>query len=165
MVTELQMMPTDRLPAWIEAVRRDYEQSRVHSGDSIEVAAQKARASIDTSFPGGVVAPGHLVYDVVAIDDEDDGNGSGDVVVGYLWISRKDDEEDAWWVSDIKIDEQYRGEGYGRAAMLLAETAAAEHGGVTLGLNVFGYNTAARALYGSLGYETAAVQMRKPLTR
>lgn len=164
MVTELQAMPVDRLPGWIEGVRRDYEQSRIHSGDSREVAARKARTSMDESFPGGVVAPGHLVYDVVAVDDDNE-DGDGGVVVGYLWISRKNDAEDAWWVSDISIDEQYRGKGYGRAAMLLAETAAAEHGGATLGLNVFGYNTAARALYESLGYEVTAVQMRKPVTR
>ena len=30
-------------------------------------------------------------------------------------------------------------------------------------LNVFGFNTTARGLYESLGYETTAVQMRKEL--
>ena len=38
-----------------------------------------------------------------------------------------------------------------------------EHGAVTLGLNVFGFNSIARSLYRSLGYEESAVQMRKKL--
>ena len=47
--------------------------------------------------------------------------------------------------------------------MLLAEDEARGHGATELGLNVFGSNRVARHLYDSLGYETTAVQMRKPL--
>jgi len=82
-------------------------------------------------------------------------------VVGFLWIAPQSEGSDAWWVFDIAVEENHRGAGYGRAAMQLAEKAAAEHGASTLGLNVFGYNTVARGLYDSLGYETTAVQMRK----
>ncbi|MDN3905792.1 GNAT family N-acetyltransferase [Arthrobacter sp. YD2] len=77
--------------------------------------------------------------------------------------SRPRSSSDAWWVSDIEIHEDHRGKGYGRAAMQLAEVAAAEQGAATLGLNVFGYNTVARDLYESLGYETVSMQMRKPV--
>ncbi len=157
MTIALRPMPAESLPAWIEVVRCDYEQSLISSGDSVPVAAEKARLSTDLSFPDGVAGPGQLVYDVVSIDDN-----AGNIVVGHLWISRLE-RGDAWWVSDIKIDENHRGEGYGRAAMQLAEIAAAEHGAMTLGLNVFGYNTVARSLYESLGYETTAAQMRKPV--
>ncbi|PPF38971.1 hypothetical protein C5B93_06100 [Rathayibacter sp. AY1A2] len=69
--------------------------------------------------------------------------------VGYVW--------------DVQIDAAERGSGLGRAAMLLAESHVRSRGGSALALNVFGFNTAARALYESLGYETTSLQMRKPL--
>jgi len=69
----------------------------------------------------------------------------------------------SWWVWDVVIDPEHRGQGYGRAAMQLAETYAHARGARTLGLSVFGFNSAARGLYESLGYETTSVKMRKHL--
>jgi ribosomal protein S18 acetylase RimI-like enzyme len=158
MSVELSFMPMDRLVSWLVTSSTEYEQARRKAGDSAEVAAEKARTSLESSFPGGVPAPGHLVYDIVATDPESAGE-----IVGYLWIAPLTEGSDAWWVFDISVEEHHRGAGYGRAAMQLAEKAAAEHGAVTLGLNVFGYNTVARRLYDSLGYETTAVQMRKTI--
>lgn len=159
MTLELRAMPADRFPTWLEETRRSYEQSRIESGEPAEVAARKARAGMAASFPDGQIAPGHLVYDVVALDN----NNGQSTIVGYLWISQTQESADAWWVSDIEIHEGHRGKGYGRAAMQLAEAAAAEQGAATLGLNVFGYNTVARDLYDSLGYETVSTHMRKPV--
>jgi ribosomal protein S18 acetylase RimI-like enzyme len=178
MNVELSVMPMDRLASWLIASSTGYEQARRKAGDSAEVAAEKARTSLESSFPDGRAAPGHLVFDIVVTDSESTGTESTGTdstgtestgtestgtVVGYLWIAPEAEGSDAWWVFDIGVDENHRGAGYGRAAMQLAEQAAAKHGAVTLGLNVFGYNTVARALYDSLGYETTAVQMRKPL--
>jgi GNAT superfamily N-acetyltransferase len=59
----------------------------------------------------------------------------------------------AWWVWDIAIDADQRGKGFGREAMPLAEDRVREHGGSTLGLNVFGFNAGGRALYESLVVE------------
>ena len=156
MSVELRFMPEDRLRTWMITSSTDYEQARLMAGDSAEVAAEKARTSFESSFPGGQPAPGHLVYDIVVTEPE-----TAAAVVGYLWIAPFTAGSDAWWVFDIAVDEQHRGAGFGRAAMQLAEKAAAEHGAATLGLNVFGYNTVARGLYDSLGYETTALQMRK----
>jgi ribosomal protein S18 acetylase RimI-like enzyme len=156
MSTTLSIMPTDRLGTWIMKSSNAYEQSRLKAGDSAEVAAEKARTSFETSFPDGAPAAGHLVYDIVTI-----GRESVAEVVGFPWIAPQTEGSDAWWIFDIAVDEHHRGAGHGRAAMELAEVAAAEHGAAALGLNVFGYNTIARGLYDSLGYETTAVQMRK----
>jgi ribosomal protein S18 acetylase RimI-like enzyme len=173
MDVELSVMPMDRLASWMIASSTEYEQARRKAGDSAEVAAEKARTSLESSFPGGAPAPGHLVFDIVVRDSvstgavstgtQSSGTQSSGTVVGYLWIAPEAEGSDAWWVFDIGVDENHRGAGYGRAAMHLAEQTAAKHGGVTLGLNVFGYNTVARALYDSLGYETTAVQMRKTI--
>jgi ribosomal protein S18 acetylase RimI-like enzyme len=172
MTTVLRLMPDDRLGPWIARSQAEYERSRLASGEPAAIAAEAARASFEQNFPGGRPAPGHLVHDVVVTASDGDGEGAGDgdgpgedggTVVGVLWIGPFAEGSDAWWVWDVEIDEQHRGAGHGRAAMQLAEEEAARHGAATLGLNVFGYNTAARALYESLGYETTAVQMRKPV--
>jgi RimJ/RimL family protein N-acetyltransferase len=47
--------------------------------------------------------------------------------------------------------------------MELADRLAREHGARSIGLNVFAHNTVARTLYASLGYDEAAVVMRKDL--
>ncbi|MBI9113541.1 GNAT family N-acetyltransferase [Sanguibacter suaedae] len=152
MTVHLTPMPTDRLPGWIERTRAEYVAERVRAGETLEAAEANALASHTRLFPGGAPAPGHHVLDVVA-DDQ---------VVGYLWVGPvSDDDHDAWWVWDVEIAAEHRGQGHGRAAMTLAETVVRENGGSTLGLNVFGFNTGARALYESLGYQTKAVQMSK----
>ena len=67
------------------------------------------------------------------------------------------------WVYNIEVDPAFRGRGYGRAAMILAEEEARSRGMTSLGLNVHGQNTVARSMYDSLGYGVTALQMKKPL--
>lgn len=61
------------------------------------------------------------------------------------------------------IDADKRGRGFGRMAMVLGEEYARAQGAHALGLSVFGFNTGARGLYESLGYETTSVKMLKRL--
>lgn len=149
-------MSPDQLPLWLEACAAEYIESQIAAGRTRADAERNAATSFDSSFPGGAPAPGHAVFDV--LDDAGE-------AVGYLWIGTDtSDDASAWWVWNIEIDAGKRGRGYGRAAMLLGETYARQQGATTLGLNVFGSNTVARGLYEALGYETTALQMRKPLT-
>jgi GNAT superfamily N-acetyltransferase len=61
------------------------------------------------------------------------------------------------------IEEEHRGKGYGRAAMLAAEQVVQAAGMTHIALNVFGFNTTARAMYDSLRYRVVSTQMTKPL--
>lgn len=83
---------------------------------------------------------------------------------GVLWVGPHPRRGDAGWVYDIEVDEDRRGQGFGRRAMLAAEGVCREAGWSALGLNVFGPNTSARGLYDSLGYEVVSTTMLKPLT-
>jgi len=67
------------------------------------------------------------------------------------------------WVYAVEVDEAFRGRGYGREAMLLAETEARARGMRSLGLNVHGSNAIARSLYTSLGYHVTMQQMKKTI--
>ncbi len=64
------------------------------------------------------------------------------------------------WVFDIRVDDAQRGKGLGRALMEAMHAAARDLGATSVGLNVFGHNTAAVRLYESLGYRVTAQQMR-----
>jgi ribosomal protein S18 acetylase RimI-like enzyme len=145
--------PSPALSAWIEETRHEYIDERVAAGDSLSEAEENADASIERLFPGGSPAPGQRVGRLVL---------SGQVI-GCLWIGMARSDPERWWVWDVKIEEEFRGQGHGRQAMLLAETLAREEGALTMGLNVFGHNQVARGLYSSLGYDETAVQMRKTL--
>lgn len=151
----LRPMSAERLPAWLEETNAVYIEELIAAGRTREDAVRHAAKSMDVTFPDGTPAPGHAVFDV--IDDAGD-------TVGYLWIGPDtSDDPGAWWVWDIEVADAKRGHGYGRAAMLLGEEHARQHGARTLGLNVFGSNSVARGLYEKLGYETTQLQMRKRL--
>lgn len=151
-------MPIRDLDAWITRGQAEYERARTAAGEPADVAAEKARASYESAFPDGVPAPNHEIFNVVITV-----SGAQPQIVGFVWIAPMSTGSSDWWVNDVEISSEHRGKGYGRAAMRLAEEAAAEHGATTLGLNVFGYNTVARRLYEAIGYETIATQMRKKL--
>lgn len=153
MTVTLEPMPADRRTPWLDRSRSEYIESRQKAGETLGQATANADRSFKTYFPHGVPAAGQHVFDVVA-----DGEP-----VGVLWIGVMDSASNDWWVFDVEISESQRGRGYGRAAMQLAETTAQELGAASIGLNVFGYNTIARHLYESLGYETTSVQMKKGL--
>jgi len=148
------LAPQD-LPRWLDRSAAEYATDLVALGATPEDARRRARESLDRDFPGGRPTGGHAVFDLV------DASGGA---VGYLWIGPDtSDDPAAWWVWDVVVDAEHRGEGYGRQAMLLGEDYARAQGATTLGLSVFGFNTSARGLYESLGYETTSVKMAKPL--
>ncbi|WP_104091085.1 GNAT family N-acetyltransferase [Arthrobacter sp. GMC3] len=154
MKIELRTMNQEDLYRWIRWSRDDYAKDRVLSGESEELAKAKAELSFATYFPDGAPLESHFVYDVFA----------GEEVVGYLWIGPESPARGgAWWVWDVGVYTGHRGNGYGRAAMLLAEDEVTRQGGLELGLHVFGFNTAARALYDSLGYTPTSIRMSKKL--
>ena len=87
-----------------------------------------------------------------------------DVSVGTLWLaSRGDESPGQWFVYDIAIRAEYRGQGFGRATMQAAESYVVAREGTSIALNVFGPNTVARSLYESLGFEIQNIGMKKVL--
>ncbi len=147
-------MTDEESAEWLAAQHESYIQDRIEAGEQPDEAARIADQQYAVLFPGGRPAEGHFLSRVV----------DGQVPVGWLWIGpRSSEHSESYWVWDVSIDEEFRGRGLGRAAMLLAEEQAAGAGATDIGLNVFGHNMVARQLYESLGYETMMMQMRKPL--
>jgi len=144
---------------WDEWMPRQLAGYARHIADSgvMPEAEAWAKATADTarSWHAGYATAGQLVFRIMA----------GDAAAGWLWLAVPGPEPDRLmaWVYNIEVDPAFRGRGYGRAAMILAESEARSRGMTSLGLNVHGQNTVARSLYDSLGYDVTALQMRKPL--
>ena len=155
MAAQLRPMRDDEFAAWLPLMRERYAADMVEqAGMSPERAAAKAEEDTERLFPGGVPAPQHAVY-VIEVDGE---------AAGDLWLTEREETmEPCLFVYDITVDEQHRGRGYGRAAMVFAEEEARRRGIGRVALNVFGGNEVARRLYRSLGYEENAVAMSKKL--
>lgn len=149
-------LPADQFPAWFRRCQAEYAADLVATGVDPEVAASQAAQSLESAFPSGGPTAANAVFLLV---------DTAQATVGYLWVGRDTSDDPAsWWVWDVVVDAGSRGKGYGRASMLLAEDYARSQGATSLGLSVFGFNTAARGLYESLGYETTSIKMRKQLT-
>jgi ribosomal protein S18 acetylase RimI-like enzyme len=132
-----------------------------YAGDNVAVgrwrkeeALELARAETSSLLPEGADTEGHFLFELVPRDLE--------TTVGYLWFAtlRRGTKMVAH-VYYLHVLEDYRRRGYGRAALLEAEGLARESGHVSLVLNVFAGNTAARALYTSLRYETTSLSLAK----
>ncbi len=138
---------------WLIDMRASYISHGIAAGDSRLEAERNASSALERRVPGGSPAPGQHIGRVLC-----DGQP-----VGYLWVGPAGSDPQRWWVSDVVINDDVRGRGFGRQAMLLAEELAREHGATSIGLSVFAQNGAARSLYSSLKYEETSVQMRKQM--
>jgi ribosomal protein S18 acetylase RimI-like enzyme len=147
----LRAVSPEDLARYIVRGTEEYVGELVRSGMPEADARINAEEGIGAAFPDGVPANDNEMFDVL----------DGEQAVGHLWLGPL--SPGTWYVMDIEIREEFRRRGYGRVVMLLAEDVARAHGAQYLGLNVFGHNPTARALYESLGYETQSVRMRKPL--
>lgn len=67
------------------------------------------------------------------------------------------------YMFDLEIREEARGRGIGQAAMVFAEQRARALNCRSVALHVFGGNTVAIDLYGSLGYQVIDLNMKKNL--
>jgi ribosomal protein S18 acetylase RimI-like enzyme len=141
--------------AWSEGEFESYAADVARaSGMSLDDARDRSRKQHAELLPDGVRTAGHALLIVCAEDD---------AAIGIVWLGPHPQRPDVAYVYNVEIAEAMRGRGYGRAAMLAAEQYAREHGSAEIGLNVFGFNERARALYDSLGYAVVATQMLKRL--
>ncbi|WP_133767136.1 GNAT family N-acetyltransferase [Amnibacterium kyonggiense] len=149
-------MTADEYAVWIARETEAYAADLAEAaGSTLDEARHRAEAQLAAFLPDGRETAGTFLLRVL------DGEGEP---VGTLWLGPHPQRADAGWVYEVEIDEDRRGEGLGRAAMLAAEQVGARAGWTALGLTVFGHNPRARALYDALGYRVASTTMTKPIS-
>ncbi len=153
-MVKLESKTPDELAQWLPIMWEHYIGERIKAGEDPHVARSGSEAQREQLFPDGRPAEGQFVMNVCAEEG----------IVGTLWMGKPfSGAEDSWYVFDVEIVKEFRGRGYGRAAMEAAEEWTRDHGGSRIALNVFGPNLTARSLYDSLGYEVLATAMFKDL--
>lgn len=149
-MVQLQAISSARYEVWHTQIWELYAQELIQSGVAEARAKREAREGYEHSMPGGVLAPDNFVFDVIHNDEP----------VGIVWLVKQVDD---WFIYDIDIAEQHRGKGLGRKTMQAIEAYVRNQDGKSINLSVFGFNTIARNLYESEGYETTRLQMKKYL--
>ena len=79
-----------------------------------------------------------------------------------LWFSQLDHiPGKPAFLYQFKIDEPFRRQGYGLAALQALEEKVEALGGTAVWLHVFGHNAPARSMYAKAGYEVMDLTMAK----
>ena len=85
-----------------------------------------------------------------------------DEICGYIWAyPHQFREESRMYINEIRIREDYRNSGYGKALIKLVEESAKEMGIGALYIHAEANNPSAIRLYESIGYMMERVQFRK----
>ncbi|KDN87051.1 GNAT family N-acetyltransferase [Kitasatospora cheerisanensis] len=123
-----------------------------------DLALERARQGSAQFLPNGADTAGHHL---MAAEDADGR------VVGEAWIGPDPRQAltggNSAWLYDLYVSPEVRRRGYGSAVLRAAEALTAREGWTALGLNVFGGNEAAIALYRASGYRVAAMSLHKEI--
>jgi GNAT superfamily N-acetyltransferase len=153
MELRLRSATADEIEPWLSQLAADYAAEIAGAGS---LPPDEARQKADNDLRAQLKdRTGQLMFRLTV----------GEQPVGWLWLAVPFPGGDPAmaWVNYVQVDPEFRGRGYGRQAMVLAEREAAARGMTSVGLNVHGPNVVARALYDSLGYQVTAQQMKKVL--
>jgi GNAT superfamily N-acetyltransferase len=133
----------------------EYATDKVRAGQWRAEAAQAlARQTLASLLPAGPDTAGHHLF---VLQDAASGRR-----VGTAWLQvEREGEAPYAYLNDIRIDDGWQGQGYGRAALAALEAVARGLGCGSMQLHAFGHNLRARRLYERAGYRTTNVNMRK----
>jgi RimJ/RimL family protein N-acetyltransferase len=152
-------MTQDEFEAFLQWAIPDYAQDHVRSGTWPESEAlRRSEEQYRELLPHGLDSPGQ--YLLTVHDPASSRN------VGRLWFHlARDRPGRPAFLYQFMIDEAFRRQGYGLAALQALDDTVREMGGSTIYLHVFGHNAPARALYEKAGYEVTNVNMAKSVAR
>lgn len=124
-----------------------YAEHLIKSGDERFKwkAKKEAKAEFNDVFPEGADSADNFLYIIVNENDEKIG------VIGY---QKSPFEENAAFVTENVIKEEYRGKGYGKSAFLKLQEDAVEKGFSKMVLNVFKHTPVSYAMYEKNGFKT-----------
>jgi len=153
-VVELRPMTPDEYARWRDPAVREYAQAWVDSGIlALDEALKRAETQFAELLPDGLDTANQVFFTPM----------DGEESVGVLWVHFDESEERRAFIYDIQVWERLRRRGYGRAIIASLVDEARRRGARSIGLNVFGSNPGARALYDQMGFEVTATSMKLTL--
>ena len=146
----LRTMTAAEYDSWFDGQVETYARERQEAGEPAEAALVNARETFAELLPDGLASPDQHLF--VGLE--------GETVVGHLWIGTN---RPTHWVYDVVVRASQRRQGLGAGLMRAGARWSHAAGAAAIGLNVFGHNSGARALYDRLGYEVTEVVHRLDL--
>lgn len=155
----LKKMTDEAFAAYMEKAIVDYAQDNVASGRWAEAGAlERSREDHQKFLPQGLDTPNNHLFEIISVE--------GGSAVGFVWLAVENKFGSCTaFIFDIEVQEQHRRQGHAKRALFALEELAKDWGASSIGLHVFRQNSAAQALYASLGYEIVSSNMVKPLDR
>ena len=137
----------DEFSAFAKWSVKNYADNLIKSGDEKFrfKALKAAKAEFKEIFPDGANTKNNYLYIVL--------NESGEKI-GVIGYQKSPFEADAAFVIENVIKEEYRGQGYGKAAFEKLQEDAKSRGYGKMVLNVFKNSTAAFEMYKKFGFKT-----------
>lgn len=123
-----------------------YAEHLIKSGDEIFrfKALKAAKSEFNDIFPDGTDSNDNYLYIVINSDNEKIG------VIGY---QKSPFEENAAFVTENVIKEEYRGKGYGKSAFVKIQEEAREKGFEKMVLNCFKHTPISYSMYEKNGFK------------
>ena len=141
---------------YVAGAVRTYADAHIRAGDALpEEALARAQKDYDELLPDGLRSKDDFLFTLTH-----DTLGA----IGMVWFELRERRgAKSAYIYDFEVREDLRGQGLGRGALEALEAKLSELGVRRIGLNVFGYNHAARALYEKMGYQITGMGMMKQL--
>ncbi|CZF86143.1 GNAT family N-acetyltransferase [Grimontia marina] len=157
MQVSLKAMSEGSFTEYLSSAISDYALANIKSGRwSESEAMEKSKEAHSLLLPDGLETENHHLFDIFE-------NENGECV-GHLWIELKgENHSKSAFVYSIGINERFRRKGYAKSALYCLEETALELGAKCVDLHVFGFNSAAQALYEHAGYHVVSQNMRKTI--
>lgn len=126
---------------------KNHAENLIKSGDEkfILKAKTEAKKEFKEVFPNGAATENSFLY--IVLNEKGEGVG----VIGY---QKSPFEENAAFVTENVIKEEFRGNGYGKSAFAKLQEDAKKNGYIKMVLNVYKHTKTAQAMYVKNGFKT-----------
>jgi RimJ/RimL family protein N-acetyltransferase len=151
----VQLVPMEQkdFEPYLERDIREYAEEHIRNGNwKQEEALERSREAHQQFLPDGLKSKNQYLFSI--IDD------ASDQKLGVLWVNIENNQA---FIYDFRIDEAFRGKGYGKQALIAVDEKLKSMDVESVGLHVFGDNITAQELYKKMGYQITGVQMKKEL--
>ncbi|HDM8146198.1 TPA: GNAT family N-acetyltransferase [Vibrio harveyi] len=153
----LREMRQEEYPDYCQYFIDDYSREIAQNyGHSMELAIELAKKDLHRCFPNGLEGKEHSL---LCIECELNGQ---QCLVGYLWHSINVTDKSTF-IYDFYVSSEYRGCGYGTAAISELEKQLQECGVEQIKLRVAYHNERALKLYQAVGFAITGFNMSKKI--
>ena len=151
-IVKLAPLPQGDFEQFLERGVREYAEDHVRNGNwPAQGALERSRKEFDHYLPDGIHTPDQYLWSL--LDEEGK-------KIGVLWVQIKDQKA---FIFDFVIDEEFRGKGLGKQAMLAMDEKLKSMSVDSVALHVFGDNIKAQELYKKMGFKIVGINMKKDL--